>query len=658
MLALDPATASLAPALLVVGFALIVLPLARPDQPLVRAGALALVVLLAWRYMIWRFAETTAPLGLTVDGIVSWTFALLEAGTILSSTLAFGVLSRTRQRQAEADRHAGWWRPGPAPRVDILIATYNEEAAILERTIVGALAARHWPTRVWVLDDGRRPWLAALCERLGARYLTRADNKHAKAGNINAALKVLAALEEPPDFVAVLDADFVPHRDFVDRALALFHDPKVGLVQTPQHFFNPDPIQHNLGIERAYPDEQRFFFDHIQPARDAWGIAFCCGTSSMMRWSSLMAIGGFPTGSVTEDFLITLRLQEEGYSTVYLNEALTEGLAPEGLGEYITQRGRWCLGLIQIVRGPMGPFARNRLRLVDRIGLLDSFLYWATTYPFRLACLLVPLLYWFFGVTVVDATVPGVISHFLPYFAAVLIVLNWISGGLIVPVLNDVSQLLGAREITKAVLIGLVRPKNQKFKVTAKGGDRTRTVVQWPLLWPMLAIFLLTCAGMLFAIVTDVAFERDAGDGKSVIITWTVYNLAVLAATMAVCVELPRQASTNIRGATPVTVRAPGLVMRGWSMRLTEEDAWIRGGPLPAVGALVELDLPGVGAVPSRVARQEAAGVSLALMPTAGQRGPLLALLHTREGAAGTMHTAFPGLVSGLLGRALRRPRT
>ncbi|MBU8537495.1 glycosyltransferase family 2 protein [Falsiroseomonas tokyonensis] len=658
MFAFDPVTVSMAPAILVAGLCLMILPLFRPDHAVVRAGALALVVLLAWRYMAWRFTSTLAPLEWSVDAVASWTFALLEGGTVVSSTLAFLILSRTRDRKREADDHAGWWRPGPAPRVDILIASYNEEAAILERTIAGALAARHVPTRVWVLDDGRRPWLRELCDRLGANYLTRADNAHAKAGNINAGLKVLAALPDPPDFVAVLDADFVPHRDFVHRALALFHDPKVGLVQTPQHFFNPDPIQHNLGIERAYPDEQRFFFDHIQPARDAWGIAFCCGTSSVMRWSALMAIGGFPTGSVTEDFLITLRFQEEGYSTVYLNEALTEGLAPEGLGEYITQRGRWCLGLIQIVRGPMGPFSKSRLRLVDRLGLLDSFLYWASTYPFRLACLVVPLLYWFFGVTVVDASVPGVLSYFLPYFAAVLIVLNWISGGLIVPILNDVSQLLGAREITKAVVTGLLQPKNQKFKVTAKGGDRTRIVVQWPLLMPMLLAFLATLVGLLYAIVTDVVFERDPGDGKSVIITWTLYNLAVLAVTMAVCIELPRRATAHSPGATPVVVRFGTQRMRGWAMRLTAEDAWIRGGPLPERGASVELDLPAIGGIPARVTRQESAGIALELQPSATQRVALLTQLHTLEGAAGTRQTELGGLLTALGGRTLRGPRS
>jgi cellulose synthase (UDP-forming) len=657
MLSLDPMAVSFAPAALVLGLCLVVLPLARPDQQPVRAAALLVVVFLAWRYTAWRIFETTAPLDWTVDALASWSFAALETGTVISSTLAFAILSRTRSRSAEADRHAGWWLPGRPPRVDILIATYNEEAAILERTIIGALATRHRPTRVWVLDDGRRGWLAELCAGLGARYLTRADNSHAKAGNINAALRVLGALDDPPDFVVVLDADFVPHVNFVERALALFHDAGVGLVQTPQHFFNPDPIQHNLGIERAYPDEQRFFFDHMQPSRDAWGIAFCCGTSSMMRWQALMAIGGFPTDSVTEDFLVTLRLSQKGYATVYLNEPLTEGLAPEGLGEYITQRGRWCLGLIQIARGPLGPLSRSGLRPIERLGLLDSFLYWVTTYPFRLACLAVPLLYWFFGVTVVDATAPQVVSYFLPYFLAVMIVLNWITGGLIVPVLNDVSQLVGAREITRAVMTGLFRPHDQKFKVTAKGGDRTRIVVQWPMLWPVLTVFLLTCAGLLFTPVTDAVFERDAGDGKSVIVTWTLYNLVVLAATMAVCIEMPRSSSANAAAPVAVTVRGGGAIMRGWAMRLTAEDAWIRGAPVPGVGAAVEIDLPGVGPVPADVTRGEAAGVALALRPAAGQRAALLHLLHTRENAAGTLRTDLPGLASGLLGRALKPRR-
>ncbi|WP_207458965.1 glycosyltransferase [Azospirillum sp. SYSU D00513] len=537
---LSPFEASFAPGLLVCGAALAILPFCDREDSRVRTVMFGICILLCWRYMVWRFTESIPPLALDAETLCAWLFALLEAGTAVSSTLAFVMLSRVRNRSPEADVHADWWKAGEPPQVDVLIATYNEEESILTRTIVGALGIDHPRLRVWVLDDGKRDWLAELCAHKGCGYLRRPDNSHAKAGNINNALAHLGGLERQPDFVVVLDADFVPHAEFVSRALALFHDDSVGLVQTPQHFFNPDPIQANLSIARAYPDEQRFFFDHLMASRDAWGIAFCCGTSSMIRWSGLQAIGGFPTDSVTEDFLVTVRLKARGLRTVYLNERLSEGLAPEGLKEYVTQRGRWCLGLIQIVRGATGPFSKSSLTFMDRVGLIDSFLYWATTFPFRLACFLAPILYWWFGFSMVEATAPEVVAYFVPYFAAVMIALNWTTRGLVVPLLNDVSQMLTMFEIIHAVVLGLLKPKGHKFKVTAKGGQRDRITVQWGMLRRFGLLAAATALGMLLSMLSDYSAAGGAGDGIVVVLFWSFYNLVALGLAMAVCVELPR----------------------------------------------------------------------------------------------------------------------
>jgi len=71
--------------------------------------------------------------------------------------------------------------------------------------------------RVWICDDGRRDWLRELCHEHGCGYITRGDNAHAKAGNINNALVYLHDLGEPPDFISILDADFVPKPDFLTR---------------------------------------------------------------------------------------------------------------------------------------------------------------------------------------------------------------------------------------------------------------------------------------------------------------------------------------------------------------------------------------------------------------------------------------------------------
>jgi cellulose synthase (UDP-forming) len=152
------------------------------------------------------------------------------------------ALLRPRDRTQEADTHEDRLRalrPELLPDVDVFIATYNEPIDVLEKTINGALAL-DWPAdrlRVHVLDDGKRAWLETYCAELGARYRTRHDNSHAKAGNINAAIAATSA----PYFM-VLDADFVPQQNFLYRAMGFFEDSKVGIVQIPHHL-RPDADQ-------------------------------------------------------------------------------------------------------------------------------------------------------------------------------------------------------------------------------------------------------------------------------------------------------------------------------------------------------------------------------------------------------------------------------
>ena len=640
--------------LLAVGLTLVLPLLLDPRNNVHRGLLFAVAIGLSLRYLWWRGSETLAPAGLTWDCLFSWAFFLLEAAAVLSSMSSFVILARTRSRSEEVDRHQRWWEPEAAPRVAILIATYNEDLSVLERTIVGAEASDHPNCEVVVLDDGRRDWLRDYCQTRGTRYLRRPDNKGSKAGNINHALGVLAADPEPPQFIAVLDADFVPHRGFIPRALALFHDGKVGLVQTPQHFFNPDPIQHNLGLSRSYPDEQRFFFDHLQPSRDAWGIAFCCGTSSVIRWEAVQAAGGFPTDSITEDFLLTLSLQEAGFRTVYLNEPLTEGLAPEGLKEYVTQRSRWCLGLMQIARGRLGPLARNRLRLRDRWSVIDSVFYWLTTFSFRLAAMTFPLLFWFFNVTVVDASVPDVIRYFGPYIVWILFVLNFISSGMVVPIVNDVGQLLGAIPIVRAAVTGLIKPRGHPFSVTAKGGDRTRVVVQWRLMMPFLVLAVLTLIGLLIGILSDRFAYNDAGDGKVIILFWTLYNLVILGVTLAVCVELPRVERHFADQPERVVISVDGALKRVWMTDLTQQSARIRGLALVA-GHALEIKIRGVGVIPATVIEGTVDGGVLSLSMQPDQYDALLRRLYAEGNVPSVTSTRLGGILGDGVARLVRR---
>jgi cellulose synthase (UDP-forming) len=642
------------PSLIIVLFAFALLPWLDRNNNLVRSCAIGVCLFLSWRYMFWRLQYTLPPVGLTLDYASGIIFVAVELLALIGSSASLFFLTRTRNRSAEVERNLPWVHSlRPAPTIDVLICTYNENEKILERTIIGALAIDYPNYRLWVCDDGKRKEIRALCDRLGCGYITREDNAHAKAGNINNALRHLQGLPEPPSFVSILDADFVPKPAFLARALSLMREKDVGIVQTPQHFFNPDPIQTNLSLTRVWPDEQRYFFDVVMPSKDAWYAAFCCGTSSLIRFSSLMGIGGFPTESVTEDYLLTLRLQRVGYRTVYLDEVLSVGLAPEGLKEYISQRSRWALGFVQICQGASGPLRLgNGLRLVDRVMLIETFLYWSVTYCFRLLGIIIPFLYLLFNIQSVYANVSEAILYFLPYFVAQIAVAAWVSQGRVMPIMSDLSQLLCADAILKSVASALFATKAHKFKVTAKGRTRDETLVQWSLLTPFVIYLVLTGAGVLWAFVLD--DSRPLADASGVALLWSWYNIVVLVLACIVAIEASDRRISD-RFAVGRTAR---LNWHGRTHDFLVSDISVSGmllsGRLPApVGSTVHVTLGNLE-VDAKIVRGDKAKFALKFCESQNARANAIRHVYGGSYTAAVSKVKPVNVVSAVIGRVFR----
>lgn len=249
---------------------------------------------------------------------------------------------------------------------DIVIPTYDEDFEILEPTIIGALEVRGLTT-VWVLDDTRRPEIAALAKRYGVNYRTRPDNTHAKAGNINAAL---------PDFkselILIIDADHVPAPDFLEATTGYFIDPHVALVQTAHSFRNLNSIAHDNGGR----NEQSLFFDVIMPGKNRVNAVLWCGSAAILRRSALVAIGGLSTMSIIEDFETSLQLRRAGYKCVYHNEHLIQGLAPDNLASLIIQRHRWAKGMFQLFHPKVRLPFRKELGFTERISYAGGLFYY------------------------------------------------------------------------------------------------------------------------------------------------------------------------------------------------------------------------------------------------------------------------------------------
>ena len=552
-----PDLAPLAPAAFTVGLLLLLFLVLGHASKVARALAAILCIALTFRYMVWRVLHTTPTHQNLAQHLYARLFLTIELATLISSCLVYFFMSRTVDRKHDATLHAN--SPLHSSPTDVFVASYNESRDILERTLVGALALNHPDLRVWLLDDGARPWARELAESLGCMYISRHKGKHAKAGNINNAMQAATRPSDDPagrapHFLLLLDADFVPHRTLLARVLGLFDDPTVGIVQTPQHFFNPDPVQSNLLCTAVWPDEQRFFFNCLLPSKDAWGAAFCCGTSAVFRVQAFLTAGGMATETVTEDMLTTFKFEEFGYRTIFLNERLSLGLAPESLVDFIGQRARWCLGAIQQIFTRWSFFGPSRMSLINRLAFFDTVLYWCSGAAFKIMLLSAPMLYWFTGTACLHATGTDLLLYAAPMVFANLLFMHFLAGNRVLPIMTDVTQLLTAFVIVRTVVTGLIRPFGRPFKVTAKGLSTTGITIQWGILWKFAILSALTLLGVILHIAQ---FSPAHGSqGYAANIFWSVVNATVLALAAAACIELPhRRRDERFQTVEPARVR-------------------------------------------------------------------------------------------------------
>ena len=596
----------LAPLMFVVGALYLLgptLPISRPWARFLVFGTVWLVIA---RYLNWRIFTTVLPAGGAWHdvGWVWFCFAveLLAIGDAFILYLSF---LRRSDRHREADWNEARLRAQPAenqPTVDVYIATYNEPLEVLEKTITGALCLDYTNFSVWVLDDGRRPWLKEFCEARGAGYITRPDNAHAKAGNINHALT-----KTNGEFVALFDADFVVQRNFLMRTIGFFHDAKIGIVQVPHTFYNQDPMQTNLALHKAIPDDQRFFFEAIMPSRDAWDAAFCCGSNSVTRRAALRAVGDtLPTQSITEDVLLSLILLRKGYITRYLCERLAFGLAPEGLRAFFIQRRRWARGAMQILYLAAGPLGKD-LTVMQRLLFLPT--HWLTQSLTYLMAMIIPLVFLWTGVLpMVNVTLESVLYYVVPTILATV-------GGICIYAPNQyfplAAQVLGTFQSFKifpSVLLTVIKPFGHTFKVTPKGvAARTESYDQ-EVFWTAAFLLVLTVAGIIVNLLPEWRIIVQTAL-IPVVAGWSAYNTLLLFLVCMLSLQGSMQrGEERFCSGESVWLTAPGSSrMQGHLADISLSGAGILLDPQGKFGGKagdpLQVFISEVGYIPSRIAR-------------------------------------------------------
>jgi len=437
------------------------------------------VFIMGVTYIVWRWVYTLNVYTSPFTTFWSYTLCIAEIITLIVFTnFALILLNANKLEKVVPDNklQQDYYKDvfvneelvtyaNYCPSVDIFICTLNEDADMLSTTIAGCINIDYPNFKVYVLDDGRRPEIKELAEMFGANYITRQTNKGYKAGNINNALSLTDG-----ELVLIFDADHIPASTFLKETVYNFADEKVALVQTPQHFSNPDAFQKNLDLAHFLANEQDLFYRVIEPSLNDFDSVFCGGTNIVLRRKHLESVGNFPETTITEDSLLGLKFHAQGYKVVYYNRPLAIGIAASSFEEYIKQRYRWAKGNVQIITNFSNWKYYKKLTPTQAFFYLSGVLYFFTPFA-RIVYLIAPVLFLFFDITPLLILFYQIIAFQICYFSLKFVFIFAARIKMSNVVLADVYDLVTSLFTVTGIVTTLFIPdalSKSKFLVTKK----------------------------------------------------------------------------------------------------------------------------------------------------------------------------------------------
>jgi len=539
------------------------------DSYLITLTLMVLSLFATFRYGYWRLSTTIM---FFQDPANHW--GALDAFFIMSlvfaETYAFIILFLGFFQTIWPLRRAPMPLPEDTlewPHVDVLVPTYNEPLEVVRYTALGALNI-DWPAdklHVYILDDGRREEFKKFAADAGVGYRIRPDNFHAKAGNINTALK---SLDSP--YVAIFDCDHVPTRSFLQMTIGWFlRDLNLAMLQTPHHFYSPDPFERNLGQFHVIPNENELFYGIVQDGNDFWNATFFCGSCAVLRRTALDQIGGIAVETVTEDAHTSLRMQSNGWNTAYINIPQAAGLATERLSAHVGQRIRWARGMIQILRTD-NPLFAPKLNFAQRLCYFNAMSHFLYPLP-RLIFLTAPLIYLLLSHTNVPGYWAAILAYALPHLTMSNVTNSRIQGQHRHSFWNEIYETVLSPYILLPTMLALINPKLGKFNVTAKGGIVKRSFFDVKIAQPFLVLLFFNFLGLAVAIPRFFIWDKDRPGTVIMNCIWCFFNIVILGVCSAVSREMQQlRGHVRIKIATPVTViLSDGRSARGETIDLS-----------------------------------------------------------------------------------------
>ncbi len=377
-----------------------------------------------------------------------------------------------------------------AEPVDVFITVAGEPVEIVEETLGAALAMDYPHFKVYILNDGyvanKSNWeeIVEMTKKYPAYCITRKIPGGAKAGNINNGMKVSSS-----PFVAIFDADHVPHRDFLKKTMKYFSDPGMAFVQSPQYYKNYGMNEITSGAW----EQQQLFFGPICKGKNRLSAATMCGTNMVIRRKAIMEVGGMCDTNIAEDFVTGLFMHQKGWKSVFVPEVLAEGLAPEDFLSYYKQQLRWARGSLEVLF-KYNPLFKKGLSFGQTIQYLSSASYYLSGL-FIISNAFIPLVFFFTGHVPFLVSTMVLATVFLPYIFITLYTVQ-VTGNFSYT-FKALSFSMSSWIIHLQALWGIISGRKATFAITSKKAVEGNFIY---LVIPHLLYYTLAFSGICFAL--------------------------------------------------------------------------------------------------------------------------------------------------------------
>lgn len=468
------------------------------------------VIYLGWR-ILFTIPWEDSPFAY-LSGLILW---LCE----LTSFFTAFVLIANKSRSFTLNK--GEIIESNLPDVDIFIATHNEDYEIVYKTINGCVNI-YYPdmskVHIFIADDTNRPEIKKLADEFSVGYFGLENNKQAKSGNLNNALS-----QTNSPLIATFDADMIPYQEFLMETVPYFladrkDEKPIGLIQTPQSFYNPDIFQFHFFSEDKLPNEQDFFSNSVNVLNNTRGAAVYTGSNTLIRRKAIEEAGGFPTDTITEDFELGVRMNVAGYMNYSTTKPMASGLTPTDLRSVIKQRIRWGRGVIKSSYNT-NIFFNPKLSFGQKMIYVNGYFYWSSFFR-RLVYIIAPVLYTVFQIRIVKANVWLLIIFWLPSYLMTKLAMRDVTDSYRTQTWGEIVETVFAPYLVIPIFLESIGISEKAFKVTSKAvSDRN---FDYLFAFPYFLLWLLSVYGLITFNYGKYGSELFYG---SVISFWLIHHI-------------------------------------------------------------------------------------------------------------------------------------